>query len=91
MSFREVHYDTTTACSKRTMAVGILGRDLLLTMATLYICQYDLFKHTLLRYFGYANELGESFRPLIHHRWVAASYGVAGTYVLAGIDMRCKI
>ncbi len=45
--------------------------------------EYDVFKHSLLRYFGYANELGESFRPLIHPRWVALSYGVAGTYVAA--------
>jgi len=45
--------------------------------------EYDVFKHSLLRYFGYANELGESFRPLIAHRWVHASYGVAGIYVAA--------
>jgi len=45
--------------------------------------EYDVFKHGLLRYFGYANELGESFRPLIAHRWVLASYGVAGLYVAA--------
>ena len=45
--------------------------------------EYDVFKHSLLRYFGYANELGESFRPLVHSRWVAFSYLVAGTYVAA--------
>lgn len=45
--------------------------------------EYDVFKHSLARYFGYANELGESFRPLVHARWVAFSYGVAGMYVAA--------
>ena len=44
---------------------------------------YDPFKHSAARYLGYANELGESFRPLIHHRWVLASYGVACSYVVA--------
>ncbi|EEB15581.1 mitochondrial 18 kDa protein, putative [Pediculus humanus corporis] len=32
---------------------------------------------------GYANEVGESFRSLIHVYWVRASYGVASLYVLA--------
>jgi hypothetical protein len=26
--------------------------------------EYDVFKHSHLRYLGYANELGESFRPV---------------------------
>jgi hypothetical protein len=37
---------------------------------------YDIFKDSLVRYLGYANELGESFRPLVHRYWVNASYGV---------------
>jgi fission process protein 1 len=32
---------------------------------------------------GYANEVGEAFRPLIHVNWVRLSYGIASTYVLA--------
>mmetsp|Transcript_17161 Transcript_17161/g.35092 ORF Transcript_17161/g.35092 Transcript_17161/m.35092 type:complete len:189 (-) Transcript_17161:123-689(-) len=43
----------------------------------------DVFKDTGLRYLGYANELGESFRPLIRRRFVRASYFVAGGYVVA--------
>ena len=39
---------------------------------------------------GYANELGESFRPLVHHRVVTASYGVAGAYVLADTADKVK-
>ena len=49
---------------------------------------FDPFKQTLLRYFGYANELGESFRPLLHHRWVTFSYGVAGTCKCAFLTKR---
>ncbi|KAJ1494189.1 mitochondrial 18 KDa protein-domain-containing protein [Baffinella frigidus] len=43
----------------------------------------DIFKDTALRYLGYTNEVGESFRPLVHGRLVAASYVVAGGYVCA--------
>ena len=43
--------------------------------------EVDFFRDTLARYFGYANELGESFRPLVP-RLVAPSYGVAFLYVL---------
>jgi Mitochondrial 18 KDa protein (MTP18) len=32
---------------------------------------------------GYANEVGESFRALIHVNWVRFSYGVASSYVCA--------
>lgn len=32
---------------------------------------------------GYANEVGESFRPVIPKQLVHASYGVAITYVIA--------
>lgn len=37
---------------------------------------------------GYANEVGESFRALVHVNWVRLSYGVAFAYVLA--DTRDK-
>lgn len=32
---------------------------------------------------GYANEVGEAFRPLVHKYWVHSSYGIASLYVLA--------
>eukprot|EP00181_Compsopogon_caeruleus_P003551 CAMPEP_0184680926 /NCGR_PEP_ID=MMETSP0312-20130426/3854_1 /TAXON_ID=31354 /ORGANISM="Compsopogon coeruleus, Strain SAG 36.94" /LENGTH=249 /DNA_ID=CAMNT_0027131389 /DNA_START=27 /DNA_END=776 /DNA_ORIENTATION=+ len=43
----------------------------------------DPFRDTLLRYAGYANEVGESFRPFIGELGVALSYIVASTYVMA--------
>ncbi|XP_046360302.2 mitochondrial fission process protein 1-like [Haliotis rufescens] len=45
--------------------------------------EHDIFKHTLIRYFGYANEVGESFRALIHVNWVRLSYLTASGYVVA--------
>ncbi|OQR91078.1 hypothetical protein THRCLA_22490 [Thraustotheca clavata] len=41
----------------------------------------DILRDGPLRYLGYANELGESFRP-IFPRLVVPSYAVAGAYVL---------
>jgi fission process protein 1 len=35
---------------------------------------YDIFKDSLLRYCGYANELGEAFRPIVHVSAVRFSY-----------------
>lgn len=32
---------------------------------------------------GYANEVGEAFRPFIGSRWVKFSYAVATAYVIA--------
>ncbi|KAL8575871.1 hypothetical protein ACOMHN_014876 [Nucella lapillus] len=48
-----------------------------------YYEHYDVFKDTLIRYLGYANEVGEAFRALVKVRWVWLSYGVASSYVLA--------
>jgi len=42
--------------------------------------EYDVFKQSLLRYAGYANELGEAFRPLIPKWIVTSSYAVAFAY-----------
>ena len=42
----------------------------------------DIYRDTLLRYAGYANEVGEAFRPMVP-RWVLPSYGVAIVYVIA--------
>ncbi len=41
----------------------------------------DLWRETPLRYLGYANELGESFRSIVP-RFVKPSYGLAFGYVL---------
>lgn len=43
------------------------------------------------RYFGYANEVGESFRPIVPRWLVNASYGVAGTYVVADAAWRSSM
>jgi len=45
--------------------------------------EVDLYRDTLLRYAGYANEVGEAFKPLVPGWVVPASYGVAITYVFA--------
>ncbi|EKX51635.1 hypothetical protein GUITHDRAFT_85038 [Guillardia theta CCMP2712] len=45
--------------------------------------EHDVFKDTPVRFLGYANELGESFRPVVPRSWVTASYVLAGSYVLA--------
>ena len=42
--------------------------------------EVDLFRDTSVRYFGYANEVGESFRP-IFPRFVLPSYVIAFAYV----------
>uniref|UniRef100_K3W7W3 Mitochondrial fission process protein 1 n=1 Tax=Globisporangium ultimum (strain ATCC 200006 / CBS 805.95 / DAOM BR144) TaxID=431595 RepID=K3W7W3_GLOUD len=41
----------------------------------------DIWRDSLVRYLGYSNELGESFRPIVP-RLVAPSYAVAFAYVL---------
>ncbi|NXC41160.1 MTFP1 protein, partial [Penelope pileata] len=43
----------------------------------------DLYRDTWVRYLGYANEVGESFRPIVPVVAVWASYGVATAYVTA--------
>ena len=45
--------------------------------------EVDYFRDSALRYLGYTNEVGEAFRPLVHPRYVTATYGVAFNYVLA--------
>ncbi|XP_069684110.1 mitochondrial fission process protein 1 [Periplaneta americana] len=42
----------------------------------------DLYRDTPVRLLGYANEVGEAFRPLIHVNWVRLSYGISSAYVL---------
>ncbi|NXK41890.1 MTFP1 protein, partial [Piprites chloris] len=43
----------------------------------------DVYRDTWVRYLGYANEVGESFRALVPVPLVWASYGVATAYVTA--------
>lgn len=44
--------------------------------------QVDVFRDTAVRYCGYANEVGESFRPLVPKSVVHFSYAVAIVYVI---------
>lgn len=44
--------------------------------------EYNVFRHSLLRYAGYANEVGESFRYQFP-RLVTPSYGIAFAYCFA--------
>ena len=46
--------------------------------------EVDIFRDTPVRLLGYANELGEAFRSVVHARWVWLSYGVATADVFAG-------
>ncbi|XP_041456504.1 mitochondrial fission process protein 1-like [Lytechinus variegatus] len=50
--------------------------------------EVDIYRDTPIRYLGYANEVGESFRALIPKSAVWATYGIASAYVLA--DARHK-
>ena len=43
---------------------------------------YDVFKDSWLRYCGYANEVGEAFRPIIPRSLVFATYAIASIYAL---------
>jgi hypothetical protein len=42
--------------------------------------EYDVFKDSTLRFAGYANEVGEAFRPIIPKQLVLFTYGVAFVY-----------
>ncbi|XP_071499773.1 mitochondrial fission process protein 1-like [Diadema antillarum] len=50
--------------------------------------EVDIYRDTPVRYLGYANEVGESFRALIPKAAVWATYAIASAYVLA--DARHK-
>ncbi|XP_059480863.1 mitochondrial fission process protein 1 [Neocloeon triangulifer] len=45
--------------------------------------EIDIYRDTPVRFLGYANEVGEAFRTLVHKNVVHSSYGVASLYVLA--------
>lgn len=50
----------------------------------------DIYRDTPLRYLGYANEVGEAFRNMVHRNWVRLSYVVAGSYVVADASSKAK-
>jgi len=52
--------------------------------------EVDIYRDTPLRYLGYANEVGEAFRALVHVNWVKLSYGVASAYVLADTNDKAQ-
>lgn len=47
------------------------------------VTEKDLYRDTPVRYLGYANEVGEAFRPIIRKIFVHASYAISIGYVLA--------
>uniref|UniRef100_U5EHF3 Mitochondrial fission process protein 1 n=1 Tax=Corethrella appendiculata TaxID=1370023 RepID=U5EHF3_9DIPT len=55
------------------------------------INEKDIFRDTPIRYLGYANEIGEAFRPIIKKIFVHATYGVAVSYVLTETSYKSKI
>ncbi|KAH7985649.1 hypothetical protein HPB51_026783 [Rhipicephalus microplus] len=52
------------------------------------ICRYMAVRHSLL-FSGYANEVGEAFRSLVHVNVVRLSYAVASAYVV--VDTADKV
>eukprot|EP00038_Savillea_parva_P010655 m.191782 g.191782 ORF g.191782 m.191782 type:complete len:243 (+) comp18455_c0_seq1:237-965(+) len=48
----------------------------------------DIFRDTPVRYFGYANELGEAFKAFVSRRLYLGSYAVACAYVTADAGTR---
>ncbi|GIX86705.1 mitochondrial fission process protein 1 [Caerostris darwini] len=52
--------------------------------------EVDIYRDTPVRLLGYANEVGESFRALVHVNAVRASYVVAFSYVLADTADKVK-
>ena len=53
--------------------------------------EVDIFRDTLLRYAGYANEVGEAFRALTPKVFVHGTYVVASAYVLADATDKGKL
>jgi len=52
--------------------------------------EVDIFRDTPVRLLGYANEVGESFRALVHVNAVRFSYGIAFAYVFADTHDKTK-
>lgn len=47
--------------------------------------EYNVFRDSIVRYVGYANEVGESFRPLIPVTFVLSSYFISASYVFCDV------
>lgn len=68
-----------------------VGRVLLFTSTGFAaMAEEDALRTGPVRLLGYANEVGESFRPLVSRAAVLSSYGVAGTYVVADAWWRSR-
>jgi len=50
----------------------------------------DIYRDTPVRFLGYANEVGEAFRALVHPRVVTLSYVTAFAYVLADANDKTR-
>ncbi|KAI8441823.1 hypothetical protein MSG28_005509 [Choristoneura fumiferana] len=51
--------------------------------------QKDMYRDTWVRYLGYANEVGEAFRPVVPARVVAYSYAIAfGISAFTGLGVK---
>ena len=51
----------------------------------------DALRSGAVRYLGYCNEVGESFKPLVPRWAYVSTYGVAGTYVAADAAWRSTV
>lgn len=52
--------------------------------------ELDIFRDTSVRYLGYANEIGESFRSMISQSAVRATYGISFGYVFMDVIDKAK-
>lgn len=55
------------------------------------MAEVDIYRDTPIRLLGYANEVGEAFRPIVHVNWVRFSYGIASAYVVADTVDKSRI
>lgn len=53
--------------------------------------EVDIYRDTPIRYLGYANEVGEAFRNLVHRNVVRFSYVVSASYVLADAASKARL
>jgi len=47
------------------------------------LARIDIYRHTPIRLLGYANEVGEAFRSMVHVNFVRLSYVISTAYVCA--------
>lgn len=74
-------------CDKPTTRASISAAE---AAAECPVTEVDIYRDTPLRLMGYANEVGEAFRALVHVNWVRLSYGVASAYVLADTNDKSR-